>query len=90
LELIEIRATLTELSMERPTFYSENDFQHALAWKIHEKNPNMDIRLEKRVDRNIAEYFDILLIIHNWNVILELKYKTDTFQTTFAGEDIRL
>lgn len=48
--MIEITEILNELNRERPIFHSEADFQHALAWKIHERNPGIEIRLERRMD----------------------------------------
>lgn len=65
----EIANVLNELSMRRPVFHSEADFQHALAWAIHEKCPDLNIRLERRVDLNSKEkyfynYLDIYLDIY--------------------------
>lgn len=40
-----LKATLQSLSTDRPIFHSEHDFQHALAWAIHERVPNAHIRL---------------------------------------------
>ena len=46
-----IHKILSELSKERQIFHSEADFQHALAWKIHETyKDQFQIRLEKRID----------------------------------------
>ena len=79
--MIEIEGVLKELSGKRPIFHSEADFQHALAWTIHEKYPDLNIRLEKRVvlnNNNKKIYFDIFAFNENKTVIviIEVKYKT--------------
>ena len=35
-------------------FHSEADFQHALAWKLHQHHQDAMIRLEKRVEPSTA------------------------------------
>ena len=55
--MIDITDVLDELSKNRPVFHSEADFQHALGWKIHEKYPDFNIRLEKRVNLNANEIY---------------------------------
>ncbi len=37
---------MADLAAHRPIFHSEADFQHALAWQIHEAMPDCEIRLE--------------------------------------------
>ena len=48
LNLNHIKKLMVELSKERRLFHSEADFQHALAYLIHQKYPNTQIRLEKK------------------------------------------
>jgi len=68
---------MKKLSMERPVFHSEADFQHALAWKIHEECPDYNIRLENRKVVNGKEiYFDIFIFKDAEMIPIELKYKT--------------
>ena len=68
---------MNELSKERPIFHSEADFQHSLAWKIHELYPDLEIRLEKREKINEEEmYLDIFVFDTKKVYALELKYKT--------------
>ncbi len=45
-ETVDIHALMQQLAVERPIFHSEADFQHALAWKIHELHPEAGVRLE--------------------------------------------
>jgi hypothetical protein len=44
--MLDLESTLTALAFERRIFHSEADFQHALAWKLHERHPDAKIRLE--------------------------------------------
>ena len=77
-----IKEVLEELAKERPLFHSEADFQHSLAWKIHEKKGNLKIK-DIRLERNAFEkegknnYVDIILTtVDNKYIPIELKYKT--------------
>lgn len=84
-EIIEL---LDDLSKKRPVFHSEADFQHALAWLIHEKYPAISIRLERPFG-NVGE-IDILLLRDNSEFLLELKYKTCKTLIKFNGEQYNL
>ena len=89
--MIEITDVLNELSKERPVFHSEADFQHALAWRIHVKYPDLNIRLEKRVILNEKEiYFDIFAFKDSKIVVIEVKYKTKNLDTAITSEDFSL
>ncbi len=78
----EIANVLNELRERRPVFHSEADFQHALAWAIHEKCPNLNIRLEKRVELNSKnKYLDIFAFNDKKTVAIEVKYKTTKYKT---------
>jgi hypothetical protein len=69
---------LKELSIKRPLFHSEADFQHELAWKIHEKYQDINIRLEKREVINDEDtYLDIFCYKAKEIIAIELKYKTN-------------
>lgn len=75
--MIEIPALMRKLAIERPVFHSEADFQHALAWRIHEKHPDSGVRLEYKPPINTGEEkmrLDIWLA--KFGVAIELKYKT--------------
>lgn len=73
----QIKKILSELAKERTVFYSEADFQHALAWKIHKKNSEIKVRLEKieTIDKK-NNYIDIMLELKKEKLAIELKYKT--------------
>ena len=75
--MIEIPALMRELAIERPLFHSEADFQHALAWRIHEEYPSSGVRLEYKPPINTDKgkmQLDIWLA--KLGVAIELKYKT--------------
>ena len=72
---LDIHALMQELSQSRPIFHSEADFQHALAWQIHEAMPDSQLRLEYpfRHDGSTM-YLDIWLPTEQ--IAIELKYLT--------------
>lgn len=70
---MDIEKALEDLSKKRPIFHSEADFQHALAWALHDQDTNLEIRLEKCID---GKYIDIWLENKDKVYAIELKYKT--------------
>jgi hypothetical protein len=90
--MIDLDGVLRELSKERPVFHSEADFQHALAWKIHEKHPEMNIRLERRIELDDKEiYVDIFLKDKEERIgLIELKYKTRDIEIEVNDERFKL
>ncbi len=83
-----IKKLLRELSKERPIFHSEDDFKHALAWKIHKKLKlkSSEIILEKKchiksINKNEKDmYIDIFFIYKKRKYAIELKYKTKSLK----------
>ena len=78
--MLDIRCLMTGLAECRKVFHSEADFQHALAWQIHQAMPESQIRLEFPV---LAEdqrrmYVDIWLPVEK--VAIELKYATRSLE----------
>jgi len=82
----EIRDLLRSLSIKRPIFHSEADFQFSLAWEIKEKFPEADIRLELPFGEQKKEYLDILVTLGNQLIPIELKYKTKKSEIEFNNE----
>ena len=82
---LNIHGLMQELSKSRPIFHSEADFQHALAWLIHEAMPASQIRLEYpfRRDGNTM-YLDIWLPTER--IAIELKYLARRLELDFDGE----
>ena len=65
---------MKELARYRPVFHSEADFQHALAWRIHEAMPDWEVRLEYKPFPTKRLYLDLWL--PDIGVAMELKYYT--------------
>jgi hypothetical protein len=85
MDLNQLMEVISSLSLKRPLFHSEADFQQALAWEIKNKFKSYEIRLEVRkkgkkdLDKNKDYYIDILLITSSGEQIpIELKYKTSS------------
>lgn len=74
--LLDVHSVLSLLSHERPLFHSEADFQHALAWKLHELFPEAVVRLEYRPMPSERVYIDTFLSLPSGRLALELKYTT--------------
>ena len=91
---INIEEIMEALADKRPIFHSEADFQHALAWEIHNQYPEQyDIRLEYPVEITGEEAkeritVDIWLIGKQGlgNAAIELKYKKRKFDELVKGE----
>ena len=83
---------LTSLAAQRPLFHSEADFQHALAWEIHSRHPNVSIRLEYPTgDLKDKEYVDIWVELPSGGIMaIELKYKTRSLNAEVFGQHYRL
>lgn len=75
--MIDIREVLKRLAENRRIFHSEADFQHALAWQIHEDCPSCEVRLERRAAIGDESHdVDIWVVHGKTNIAIELKYKT--------------
>lgn len=93
--MIEIKRVLKTLAEKRSIFHSEADFQHALAWEIHQQWLGCSMRLEfkpQHLDKRI--YVDIWTFTENDTLAIELKYKTqklyieddkETFDLLYQG-----
>ena len=87
----DVNKLMDELACKRPVFHSEADFQHALAWRIHEVDRDARIRLEwpvQRPDSRKRIYVDVYL--PNRKVAVELKYVTQELQFKHEGECFNL
>ena len=68
-------------------FHSEADFQHALAWAIHQSLPDARVRLEFRPSwLSSRTYLDIWVEHEGRALALELKYKTRRLRESVGGE----
>jgi len=84
----DILALLGNLSQDRPIFHSEADFQHAIAWRIHEIIPDAQVRLEFKPFLEKRIYLDIWL--QNDGTAIELKYPTRRLSLDSCGEAFAL
>ena len=88
---LNIEQALGRLALERQLFHSEADFQHALAWKIHELYPDVKIRLEVPSGRSDkSERIDIVINSKDRSYAIELKYKKRKFDRVLDGEKFNL
>ncbi len=87
--MIELPSLLEGLSRTRPIFHSEADFQHALAWAIHEGYPDANIRLEYKPFPKERLYVDIW-VSGTKNAAIELKYLTRGLEVDLDGEGFSL
>ena len=74
--MLDMSGLMAGLADTRKVFHSEADFQHALAWHIHQAMPESQIRLEVDVIQEERQrmYLDIWLPAEG--IAIELKYKT--------------
>ena len=78
---------LGSLSTRRPVFYSEADFQHALAWEIQLASKFASIRLEQQIaSQGSRVHLDMLVRDQSRHIAVELKYKTKK-ATIACGEE---
>ena len=79
---------LHSLSLKRAIFHSEADFQHALAWEIHQYKNHYKIRLEynPNIKGIVNMHIDIFIEDENWKYGIELKYKTKKAFYNLEGE----
>ncbi len=88
---IDLRSVLRDLAAERPLFHSEADFQHALAWLIHEQHPTARVRLEvPAVIAGRRVHVDVWVTDADERLAIELKYFTLAVDAVVHGERFQL
>ena len=89
--MLDLNQVLESLAKKRPVFHSEADFQHALAWEIHNVKPDAIIRLElpMRADGR-AVHLDLLVVYDHQRFAIELKYKTAALDVCRGSEQFSL
>lgn len=91
MEIHDLKQVLSKLSADRPVFHSEADFQHSIAWRIHERSPSAAVRLEMPFRfRARSVHVDILVDFEGVRSGIELKYKTRALWVMRAGESYEL
>lgn len=91
MELVNIEKLLIDLASKRPIFHSEADFQHNLAWEIHQQLPTCSMRLEfKPPHLENRLYLDIWAAQKDRILAIELKYKTRRLHAKAGDESFDL
>lgn len=88
--MLDWREIMSQLAGNRPVFHAEADFQHALAWKLHEVLPDASIRLEYRPFKDERLYTDIWVRTQSDSIAIELKYLTRRLSAHVNGESFNL
>ena len=86
--MLDITKLMNVLACDRPIFHSEADFQHALAWCIHDAISDGGVRLECNPFPTKRMSLDIWL--PGIGVAVELKYKTRELDLLREGESFAL
>ena len=87
--MLNIRCLMTGLAECRKVFHSEADFQHALAWHIHQTMPKSQIRLEFPVPAERRKMY-VDLYLPEQKTAIELKYVTRSLVLEHNGESFAL
>lgn len=89
--MIDLANSLRALATDRPLFHSEADFQHALAWQIHQQLPAAAIRLELPVAvEDDRFHVDIWVVQGGYSLAIELKYKVRALTLHLGQEKYEL
>lgn len=93
MSIVDIEETVEDLDR---VFHHEADFQHELAWHLHQRYSDTRVRLERRVTgadfpgSTEDVYIDIWVEDDEHVVPVELKYKPDVFHGSWNGEQLEL
>jgi hypothetical protein len=90
---MDLQSIIETLREKRPIFYSEADFQFALAWEIQQKYHDADVRLEYPAENQGGKpnaYIDILVWLKERVYPIELKYRTRKLSVTVGDETFAL
>ena len=86
---LDIDGLMKGLSEQRPIFHSEADFQHALAWQIHEMMPDCQVRLEYPFSYG-SKRIHVDIWLPDAGMAVELKYFTKRMELSCNGESFAL
>ena len=85
----DLHKAMSNLATKRVAFWSEADFQFALAWELQQLLPQANIYLE-RCFSSLNYYVDIWIEENDYIYPIELKYKTAKASITQNGNQIVL
>ena len=86
----DIEVIIEKLKKQRQAFFSEADFQLAMALIIKEEYPDSMVKLEYVPKFNQQMHIDILVIQDNKWIPIELKYKTKKCQILVDNDEYNL
>ena len=84
--MLDVHKLMASLSAYRPVFHSEADFQHALAWYIHELMPDCEVRLEYPVSADDQKTIHLDIWLPKERLAIELKYFNKRLRLNCGGE----
>ena len=87
--MLDVDCLMTKLAKRRPIFHSEADFQHALAWRIHETMPDCQVRLEYPFPYEEGR-MELDIWLPTQRIAIELKYRTENLGLDYNGESFAL
>ena len=90
MNMLDMERILKRLSIRRPIFHSEADFQHELAWEIHLGDPSLNVRLEQPFPGRSRGAIDLVVSKEFCSHAIELKYLTRQFIAIHNGEEFKL
>lgn len=73
---LDLTTVMEALSVRRPVFHSEADFQFAFAQAVAAADPSVEVRLEVRQAADKAEYVDLACWTPHQRTLIEFKYAT--------------
>ena len=88
--MLDIDGLMASLANRRKVFHSEADFQHALAWQIHEDMPKSQVRLEVSFILVESQRMVVDIWLPMEGMAIELKYKTRGLELEQGDESYAL
>ena len=88
--MLDIDELMSGLSLRRPIFHSEADFQHELSWQIRAMHDDCPVRLEFPPFPDLKKRMAIDIWLPSVQIAIELKYATRKLDCTDRDERFAL
>ena len=88
--MLDIDGLMASLANRRKVFHSEADFQHALAWQIHESESDRQVRVEVSLIPAQSQRMTLDIWLPVEGMAIELKYKTRELELEQGDESYAL
>ena len=88
--MLNIPALMSSLSVKRPVFHSEADFQHAFALELAHQEPSLDLRLEVPFAFERRGATDLVIRSRSFVSGIELEYLSQSLVHEIDGEAFNL